>query len=148
MADKQTDPTTLVMADLLQRLVQLQEAQPQPQIPITKAKIATPWNPEGKLKRPELKRKTFLNNHPLQEMMMHEEEIHLANQLKPGKYQNNQWLVVHTDGEGESEMFIYVPNKTAAHRMEMAAKAPTFAALCQLIIAEQKAPKAVVVESE
>lgn len=131
------------MAAVMERLVSIQEAQPIPQVPLGKAKIVTPWNPQGKPEtaRPKLTRKTWMNGHPCSEMMMTEEEIRLMNQLKPGKYQDKRWVVVHSDGDGESEMFLYIPNKTLSDRVAVQEKARSITEICQLIIAEQKAPK-------
>lgn len=129
------------LSEVLGRLVDLQESGPVKQVPIHKAKHVTPWNPEGKFKRPQLERKTYMNGHPMSENMMTEEEIKLANQLKPGKYQDRQWVVVHTDGEGDSEMFIYIPNKKLDQRMAMQSKAKSFVDICRLIIDEQKSSK-------
>lgn len=129
------------IAAVLEKMVQLEENKPIQQIPVTKVKHVTAFNPEGKPDhlRAKLKRSTYMNGYQIHESTHTEEEINLLNQLTAGHYQNRQWHVVTQDGEGESAVFLYVPNKTVADRIKVATDAGSLVNICKLIIAEAKA---------
>lgn len=140
-----TDPNTAVLAQMTQvlsRLAGKAEAGPTPQIPFSKAKFCTPWNPTGKKYRVGLTRDTWMNGHQLREGRLSEEEITLLNQLKPGKYHNKQWTVIETDeGDGKHSIEIIIPNKTQEQRMALtiAHGGRGLVGICEKIIAEQNA---------
>lgn len=138
MTPKEQPAANDALIDVLNRLVGIQEAQPIPQQSVLQVKPVSPWNPEGKRdhERPKLSRNTYMNGFQLHESRMTEEEIHLANQLKAGKYQNRKWAVITQDGEDGNAMFLYVPNKTLGQRMDMPR---SFAEICRLILDEAKA---------
>jgi hypothetical protein len=130
------------LTEILGRLVTRTEAGPIPQVPLARAKIATPWNPKGDRVRPTLSRPTYLNGHRLREITLSNEEITLLNQLTPGRYRNRKWLVVDTDTDGQgSAVQVYLPNKTEADRLEMKSVAKDLADALRLIVAEAEARK-------
>jgi hypothetical protein len=95
----------------------------------------TPWNPEGKKKRLQLTRPTFLSGYPVQPIMCTEDEIAALNKLKPGRYHGRQWEVIRYD---DGSINVLYPNRTIEARMMMAAEAPTITRLCEIIIAEHE----------
>jgi len=133
------------LAAAIEKLVEIQEHQPTPQIPMAKAKHVTPWNPTGKhdWQRPRLRCRVFMNDRPLTEGRLNEEEIKLINQLKPGRYNNRKWTVVEHDNGGEANLYFYIPNKTSEERAEYQKLGGMrgLAALLELIVAEQKTIK-------
>jgi hypothetical protein len=94
----------------------------------------SPWNPTGRRDMPSPRNQIFQHGMPVNPMMMTAEEIILANKLKPGRYVNRTVEVTRsTDGS----LNITWPNKRIDQRMEFNGKFPTFASLCNTIIAER-----------
>jgi len=117
-------PAADQLVDVLKRLTTIQERQPIPQETVAQATFVTPWNPTGKKTRPRLRRRVFLNGHPLSDTRLTEDEVTLLNSLKHGRYHNRQWLVLERDEEGTSSLHVFFPNKTEAQRIEHARMAP------------------------
>jgi len=109
---------------VLERLTQIQEAQPVPQQTVAQATYVTPWNPTGKRQRPRLRRRVFENGHPISDGRLTDEEITLLNGLKHGRYHSRQWTVIERDEEGLTSLHLFFPNKTEADRMAIARIAP------------------------
>lgn len=127
-------------SDAMTKIANASENGPLRQVPISKAKIKTPWNPEGKKNRPELRRPTYLTGARLREILLSEDEINLLNQVKPGKYHGKRWLVTERDGDKEgSAVDIYLPNKTQEDRLALKGDARDLKHVLEQIIAEQNA---------
>jgi hypothetical protein len=109
----------------------------------SRARFRTPWNPEGKKRRPTLARTTRLNGFRLKEATLSEEEILLLNRLQPGKYRGGEWIVTETDGEGTAgkALDVYIPNKSQQDRLKRAQIAGTrgLAGLLDLMVQEAAA---------
>jgi len=136
------------IAQMARNQQEANEAGPIKQIPISKTKIQTPWNPSGNKKRPVLRRVTWLNGYRLREIMLSDREIELLNQLRSGRYNNNRWTVIEaagstiTEGDGpdakNGEVSVFVPNKTQADRLRLKGEAPDLETLLMKMIDEQK----------
>lgn len=114
-----------IMAQAMLKLAEASENGPIKQIPLAKAKIRTPWNPEGLRddERPELAMPTYLNGFRLRESLLSSLEIELLNKVRNGKYNRKRWTVIVKQGEEEGsggEKIIYIPNKTQADRIRLA----------------------------
>jgi hypothetical protein len=129
------------MAESVAKMVEHIDMQQTRQVPIQKARIKTPWNPEGKKahERPKLKGVRMQNGARLVEDRMSDEEIRAANQLTPGRYgPSRAWVVVkRKDG-----IDLRYPNKTVEDRMEFKNHAKNFLELCTKINDEAAARKA------
>lgn len=112
------------LAAALVTLAASQESAPIRQIPLARAKVRTPWNPTGDKKRPKLSRVTRLNGFRLKESRLSNDEIRGFNALQPGKYNGRKWIVTSSQDEEGSAIDIYLPNKTAAHRIEFRSTCP------------------------
>lgn len=105
-------------------------------IPVHLAKFPTPWNPSGerrtvRLTAPNL----FQNGARLNPVMLNEEEITLANQLKPGLYNHKKWQVVK---RRDGSMDVRYPNAALEDRFEIKGQAGNFAGILKMIITEQE----------
>lgn len=145
MADKTESPTpsqadtNATLGKVLERLADRIEYGPTPQIRAARAKIKTPWNPTGAVRRIKLNRPVYFNGHRLREITLSDGEITGLNKLKAGRYHNRKWLVVEADldGKNESSIQVFVPNKTEADRLETKSAARNLQEILDLIIAEQ-----------
>lgn len=125
---------------ILERLADRQDQGPIAQIPLSKAKFQTPFNPSGERYTEELSRSTYLNGRRLTEMLLSPQEVALLNQLKPGKYHQNQWVVIESDSNSEgSALYLYVPDKTQEQRIALKGAARNFVHLLEQILDEQRA---------
>lgn len=114
-----------IMAQAMLKLAEASENGPIKQIPLAKAKIRTPWNPEGLRdeERPELAMTTYLNGFRLRESLLSSLEIELLNKVRNGKYNRKRWTVIVKQGEEEGsggEKIIYIPNKSQGDRIKLA----------------------------
>ena len=101
--------------------------------------VVTPFDPQGSIGgRRKVKLKysaVYMNGARLNPVLMHDEEIGLVNQIKkPGLYNKRKWEVVRQNDSLE----IHYKNRTFEQRMELKGDAPTFAAMCRVILAEQE----------
>lgn len=94
----------------------------------------SPFNPEGKRSRTPLRGSIFQHGMMVNPMMLTEEEIVLANQLKPGRYVNRTVEVSRTSN---GDLNITWPNKRIDQRMEFNSKFPNFPTLCRVLVAER-----------
>lgn len=97
------------------------------------------FNPTGE-KKPKLTRRVIFCCHEEKENELKAEEILLYNQLQPGRYNNRKWEVLEReDPFGEKNTLeIRLPVDTTDNRMELAYKAPSLVAICELMIKEAK----------
>jgi hypothetical protein len=107
------------------------------QIPFHKAKIPTPFNPSGDRNRPKLTRPVWFNGALINPVFLTNEEIELCNQLKPGRYHGRQWQVIERTNDPDRPLEIRVQDASVEDRMSLYKDAPSFAALCKAMIAEQ-----------
>lgn len=145
MAAKETTPSTdETLVSLAQSIKALAEAQAAAterenskfkEIGFQDAVFCTPWNPTGKKIRPNLKVKGFQNGAQLDPEKLHDEEIELFNQLKPGRYFGGKFEVVRK--RDRSIDFRYA-NKTVDQRSELKSSAVNFAAMLKLVVMEQE----------
>lgn len=109
----------------------------------------TPWttkDEDGKaVPKLKLKRKFYQHNIPVDEKIMSNTEIDLANRLKPGQYCDNFVVVKRRQDKGIN---ITYPVKTASQRLKLMNEfgIRSLAELLQTCIAESKAPKKVELE--
>lgn len=94
----------------------------------------TPWNPEGKRNRVALTRMTYQHGQLVNPFQMTEEEIVLANQLKPGRYYDRK-IEVHRTEDGGINLTYHLGK--VHERMELARQFPDFASLCRFLIKER-----------
>lgn len=94
----------------------------------------SPFNPTGKKNRTRLRGQLFQHGIPVNPLMMTEEEIEIANQLKPGRYVNRSVEVTRMH---DGSVNITWPNKRIDQRLEFQSRFPTFVALCQTIVKER-----------
>lgn len=127
MADKAPDKSLetanseaiLALSQTMTRLVDGMDNSRVQQIPISKARIPTPWNPEGKKnhERAKLTRNTYQNGARVVAERLTEEEIRAFNKLKPGRYgKDRKWVVVK---RADDSIELRYPNKTIEERMEL-----------------------------
>lgn len=95
----------------------------------------TPWNPEGKRNRVPLTRMTYQHGQLVNPFHMTEEEIILANQLKPGRYYDRK-IEVHRTEDGGINLSYHLGK--VHERMELARQFPDFASLCRFLIKERQ----------
>jgi hypothetical protein len=106
------------------------------QVPLGKAKVKTPWNPSGELRKVKLKHKKFYQNGAeVNTDLMTDDEIALVNQLKPGRYNKRKWEVVKRK---DKSLDVRYPNKTLQQRWQLKAEASNFSAIIQKILLEQE----------
>jgi hypothetical protein len=111
--------TTLALTQTMARMLDHMEAGRVQQIPISKVKNCTPWNPEGKKnhERVRLTRTTFQNSVRVTAERLTEDEIRAFNKLKPGRYgPERKWVVVK---RGDDSVDVRYPNKSIEERMEL-----------------------------
>jgi len=129
----------------LEKIANRQEAGPIPQLSVAQAVFKTPWNPTGKKDRIKLTRPVRINNHPVRDMMLSEDEITRLNALKPGRYHDRKWIVWEKDDDqGNATLHVNFPNKTPDQKIEImqAHKGAGLAGLLDIILAEQNAVRA------
>ena len=135
----ETPSQTDQIASALARLVHASEEGPIKQTHIGRAIIPTAVNPSGSRTRPRLTRACRMNGSMLRDRLLTNDEITLLNQLKPGKYHGNKWIVMQTDGEDDgSKIDIFIPNKTQTDRLEtkQASGDGTLGGILKQIVAE------------
>lgn len=108
------------------------------QVPFHEATFKTPFNPDGKRERPKLKFPHFYQNGArCNPKLMTDEEIRLANQLKPGRYFNGKWEVRRRN---DKSLELRYPHSTIAHRMDLKFESGgNMASMLQKILVEQEA---------
>ena len=117
------------------------EAGPIKQVPISRYLAKTPWNPTGSKQRPKL-RATFLQNgYEIREAFVTDEQIHLLNQIKPGRYINRKVEVVERNEHGNHSIELRYNNKSIEDRMELKTEARNLTEMLQRIVNEQKPDK-------
>ena len=109
----------LGLTQTMNRMVESMDANRVQQVPLAKARIPTPWNPEGKKnhERPRLTRTTYQNGGRVVAERLTEDEIKAFNKLKPGRYgPGRAWVVVK---RADDSIELRYPNKTIEERMEL-----------------------------
>lgn len=122
----------------------IEETAPIKQIHISRYKAQTPFNPTGNKQRPKLNGKYWQNGYPLRPQHMTDEEITLANQIRPGRYFDRIVEVVERHENGEREVEIRYSNATVEQKMNNKNQFRNFKELCEGILTESK-PKGRVV---
>lgn len=119
------------------------ESQTPNKVPLHKAIIRTPWNPEGKKDRLRLKRTTYQNGTRVDEKRLSEEEIGLFNQLRPGRYGPNRKYVVIVRPTDRAVELRY-SNKSIEDRManQVDAKGRGIVGILEMIVEEAADRKA------
>lgn len=112
--DDDAPVTQQQLAKTLQGLTQavtvMAESQPVKRVPFAKRKIRSPFNPTGNRKR-KLTRRCYQNGYPMLVTRLHDEEIALLNQVRPGLYINNLVRVTETQNGGNIDLHIIYKNK-------------------------------------
>ncbi len=100
------------------------------------------FNPSGKPRKENLKYEAvFQNGYKVNPEFMTDEEIALANRIKPGRYNDRKWeVIVREDGEARS-LEIRYPSKSQEDRFDLMLKAPSFVQMATQILAELDARK-------
>ena len=116
---------------------------PVKQIPITKYRTKTPWNPKG-LKpaaRPQFARAYWQNGHPVELWHVTDEDVRNLNLLKAGRYIDRKVeVVVRLAENGQAPACeIRYSNATADQRFELKNLFRNFSELLRLIVEEQEA---------
>jgi len=107
------------------------------QVKFHEAKFQTPWNPTGEARKAFLKfPHLYQNGARCEPELMTDEEIQLANQLKPGKFLGGKWEVQR---KRDKSLNILYPNGTIAQRFDMAREAGSLANMLKKILVEQEA---------
>jgi hypothetical protein len=149
MAEQPTDEKSAERT-LLESLVKIAgslDNGPVRQIPLSKFKPETPWNPTGEPYRESLKRTVYMSGARLREPFLSQEEISLLNKIHAGLYNGGRWVVIERNGSGGEggAVDIIVRNKTQEDRIRLMGEAPDLTTLLKKIIAEyesnNEAPK-------
>lgn len=108
------------MVTALEGLARKNESVPTPQIPISKAKFTSPWNPTGARNRAKLARPTYINGRKINQIWHSDEEIQKFNKLKPGHYLGRKVTVWTSDtSEGIASINLQFPHKSPDEKIEM-----------------------------
>ena len=93
------------------------------------------FNPSGRKR--ELKRDTYVNHFRVDVRYLHDQEVALLDQVKPGRYLDGKVTVSEQHGEGgRSVIHIQYPDKGIEDRLMMKSVAPNFATLIQRVVSE------------
>jgi hypothetical protein len=119
------------------------------QIPITKYKNRTIYNPQGlpPHKRPQFTREYYQNSKIINDIGgLYDEDIRLLNKLKPGRYIERNVEVIErlSDNGQQNQVEIRYPSATIDDRFRMKNYWRTFSEMLRLIVAEQEAEPALV----
>jgi hypothetical protein len=106
------------------------------QLSYSEIKPTSPWNPEGKRVRPKFTRNTYLHGILLNPLTHSEEEIHLFNKLKPGRYLDRK---VEVQRNNEGEINLQWAGAKNDMRIEMYTQYPSMTLMLRAIIAEREA---------
>lgn len=134
--ERQLDALT-TLAESVKLLVARQESTRQ--LNYNEILPTSPWNPEGKRQRTQLRRQAYQNGIWLNPMMLRESEIELLNAIKPGRYLNR---TVEVQLWGDGSVNISYKNGKLEKRMEFAAKYPDLTALLNALIKDRELKEA------
>jgi hypothetical protein len=117
---------------------------PVKQIPITKFKHKTPWNPTGRKDslRPQFTRTYYQNGAQIAMWHVTDADIELLNQLRPGRYFDRKVEVVERVGENvgdHASIEIRYNNASADQRFDLKNYFRNFSEMLRLIVEQQKA---------
>jgi hypothetical protein len=110
-----------------------------PQVPYSKAKFKTPWNPTGDKVRPKLKCVCYQNHIRIDPNKISNRDIELLNILKPGKYLGEIVVVTEQLHNGANSKDICYSNKTAEQRIENSKLFRSFSELLEVCVKESAA---------
>lgn len=137
-ADPTMNVSTSQLADAIVSAVR--ETQPPRKITFAERKARSPFNPSGNKKR-VLSRVMYQNGTRLMVNRLHDEEISLLNQLKPGKFVNGLVTVVEKDKGAEQEIHIFYKSALPDDRMALKGEVKDFKEMLRRCVSEAKAPK-------
>jgi len=117
---------------------------PVKQLPITKYKHKTPWNPTGKKEsqRPQFARLYMQNGAQIALWHVTDADVELLNQLRPGRYFDRKVEVVERVGENVGDQAcieIRYNNASADQRFDLKNYFRNFSEMLRLIVEQQKA---------
>jgi hypothetical protein len=122
------------------------ESGPIKQVPVTKYRNRTLYNPEGLVpaKRPQFSREYYQNGKRISAEVVTPADIAALEALRGGRYLNRLVEVVERDPEGNDMRSVEVRYPTATHDQRIAASKvfSSFSQLLQLLLAEQLAATA------
>ena len=107
----------------------------------------TPWTPKDGSPKLSLKRKLYQHSLPISEKMLTNEQVELANKIRPGVYCDGFIKVVRRRDKG---IDIDYPVKTAAQRLRLMSqyRISTFTDLLRLVVEEGLKPRKPVVDED
>lgn len=89
----------------------LADNQPTKKIPFAKFKTKSPFNPTGRKGR-KLTRRVYQNYHRVDVKKLHDEEIALLNQIKPGRYLNGVLTIREVMNGADTDLHFLYDNKS------------------------------------
>lgn len=116
-----TDEDVPTQGQLAKAIQAIADSQPVKRVPYAKFKTRSPFNPRG-IRRRKLTRRCYQNGFPMDVRKLHDEEISLLNQLKPGRYIDNLVTVVEAQNGENVDLHLVYKNKTIDQRMANAAQ--------------------------
>lgn len=113
---RNTDNDTPTQGQLAKAIQGLIDSAPVKRVPFAKFKTHSPFNPTGNKKR-KLSRRCYQNGFPMDIRKLHDEEISLLNQLRPGRFIKGLVTVREILNGGNTDLHIYYANQTIDQRM-------------------------------
>lgn len=113
-----TDQLAASQIQLATAVQALVDSQPVKRIPWSKFKTRSPFNPTGNRKR-KLSRRCYQNGYPMDVRKLHDEEISLLNQMKPGKYFGGLVTAYEVATGGNVDLHIVYKNKSFDDRLAL-----------------------------
>ena len=134
---KDTTPQAAVDAATLGNAIAdaIRGLQPPRALTFDEFKPVTPFNPRG-VKHRELPFPCFQNGSRMNADVLHDEEISLLGQLKPGRFCNGLVLVQERDRNGQKEIHLHYANGTPDQRMALKGEARNLTELLRRCVDE------------